>query len=680
MKRKNGLPELLAPAGNFECLIAAVDAGADAVYIGGKRFGARAYAKNFDADELSRAVSYCHLHGVKLYVTLNTLVEDSEMADAVEYAAELYNMGVDALIIADVGAISEIRRKIPNLELHASTQMSVHSTSGAEAAYELGCTRVVLARELSLSDIKSVTEKCRAEIEVFVHGALCVCHSGQCLFSSLVGGRSGNRGECAQPCRLPYNNGKYPLSLKDMSLAAHIEELIDSGVASLKIEGRMKSPSYVYTVVSIYRRLLDEHRSANSVEAEKLRRAFSRGGFTDSYFVGKSLENMTGVRSESDKSDSKIYELDSFEPTRVRVRASVRLKLGEPSSMTISDGVRSATAYGDAPDLAINAPLEPASVRQRLAKMGNTYLELSESDIELELDSGINLSPARLNALRRSAVDAFSGVSRSHIEVESEDYIRKAKESKVNFKCVSAQFMSEKVFLSLYAKGDTRKLDMTFIPLASSDDALAKSNGVYLPPVIFDSEEVGVRELLSRAKNIGAKYALVGNIGQIALARDAGLVPIGDFRLNVTNAVSRAAYNSMGVSEMLASAELTLPKARDTSCGVITYGRIPLMITERCFICENFGCESCESAALTDRKGEKFPLLRESEHRNLVLNCAVTYMGDKRAELDKYRITHTHLIFTNESPAEAHRAISAYFSAKPLGASVRRVGRRDFEK
>ena len=249
MKRKNSLPELLAPAGNFECLIAAVAAGADAIYVGGKRFGARAYAKNFDSEELARAVSYCHLHGVKLYVTLNTLIEDGEMSDAISYAAELYNIGVDALIIADVGAISEIRRKIPNLELHASTQMSVHSTSGAEAAYELGCTRVVLARELSLSDIKSVTEKCRAEVEVFVHGALCVCHSGQCLFSSLVGGRSGNRGECAQPCRLPYNNGKYPLSLKDMSLASHIEELIDSGVASLKVEGRMKSPSYVYTVV-----------------------------------------------------------------------------------------------------------------------------------------------------------------------------------------------------------------------------------------------------------------------------------------------------------------------------------------------------------------------------------------------------------------------------------------------
>ena len=675
------MPELLAPAGNFECLIAAVAAGTDAIYVGGKRFGARAYAKNFDSEELARAVSYCHLHGVKLYVTLNTLIEDGEMSDAISYAAELYNIGVDALIIADVGAISEIRRKIPNLELHASTQMSVHSTSGAEAAYELGCTRVVLARELSLSDIKSVTEKCRAEVEVFVHGALCVCHSGQCLFSSLVGGRSGNRGECAQPCRLPYNNGKYPLSLKDMSLASHIEELIDSGVASLKVEGRMKSPSYVYTVVSTYRKLLDEHRSANSEEGERLRRAFSRGGFTDSYFIGKpSAKNMTGVRSESDKNDSKTDELSEFLPTRIKVRASVVLKLGQPSAMTLSDGVRSAGAYGDAPDVAINAPLDTSSVRARLAKMGNTYLSLDESDIELTLDDGINLSPAKLNALRRAAVDAFSGISRESVSVEPEDYIKKAKEYRGGAPLISAQFMREELFSALNASGETDKFDVTFIPLNSSAEALSLSNGVYIPPIIFDSEEEGVRRALARLTDLGVKYALVSNIGQIELARNAGLTPIGDFRLNVTNAESRRAYMNMGVDKMLASVELTLPKARDVAAGVVTYGRIPLMITERCFICENFGCDACDKAAFTDRKGEKFPLIRESEHRNLILNCAVTYMGDKRAELEKYRISHTHFIFTVESDREARQAIDAYFKQKPLDKSVRRVGRRDFEK
>ena len=222
MRIKDALPELLAPAGDFECLVAAVRGGADAVYVGGKAFSARAYAKNFDIEEIKRAVSYCHLHGVKLYVTMNIQIYDNELDEALGFARELYFAGVDALIVADFGLISVIRRELPDFELHASTQMSVHNSIGADAAYELGCSRVVLARELSGANIKAVTESCKAETEVFLHGALCVCHSGQCLFSSMIGGRSGNRGECAQPCRLPYNDGKYLLSLNDLSLANQI--------------------------------------------------------------------------------------------------------------------------------------------------------------------------------------------------------------------------------------------------------------------------------------------------------------------------------------------------------------------------------------------------------------------------------------------------------------------------
>ncbi len=677
MKRKNDLPELLAPAGDFECLCAAVAAGADAVYVGGKRFGARAYAKNFDTEELSRAVSYCHLHSVKLYVTLNTLIEDSELADAVEYASELYNIGVDALIVADIGVIREIRRLVPSLELHASTQMSVHSTRGANAAAALGCSRVVLARELPLSDIRSVTEYSCAETEVFMHGALCVCHSGQCLFSSLVGGRSGNRGECAQPCRLPYNNGKYPLSLKDLSLASHISELISSGVASLKIEGRMKSPSYVYTVVSTYRALLDGHRSATAEEHERLRRAFSRGGFTDGYFDGDTAAAMTGVRSEADKSDSRADEYSEFSPKRVRVKATVRLLLGESSSMTLTDGTRSATVLGDVPELARNAPLDDASVRARLSKMGNTFLELSAEDIDLTLDPGINLSPARLNALRRSAADKFSGAWHRELTVKREDYIARARAMRDGYRAMTAQFMSEELFLSL---GDVLScFDITFIPISSSAEALSRSSGIYIPPVVFDSEESDVAAALARARSFGVMYALVGNIGHISLALEAGLLPVGDFRLNITNAESRQAYRAMGVEKALLSAELTLPKARDISGGVITYGRIPLMITERCFIRENFGCDSCHSAYLTDRRGEKFPMMREAEHRNLILNCAKTYMGDRRAELSRYLISHEHFIFTTETPAEARSAVSSYLAGEPLGVTVRRVGRRDLE-
>ena len=673
MRRESALPELLAPAGSFECLLAAVEAGADAVYVGGLRFGARAFAKNFDLDELSRAVVYCHLHGVRLYVTVNTLVEDREMPDLLKYCSELYRIGVDALIIADLGAIRAIRRHLPDFELHASTQMSVHSTLGANAAAGLGIVRTVAARELSFENIKSITENSKCEIEVFLHGALCVCHSGQCLFSSMVGGRSGNRGECAQPCRLPFAGGKYPLSLKDLSLAGHIPELIDSGVASLKIEGRMKSPSYVYTVTKIYRKLLDERRAANEKELAELRRAFSRDGFTDGYFTGNITRDMTGIRSEEDKEMSRDIADMTFAPMRKRVRASVKLKLGEPSEMTLVSDEKTVTVTGEVPEAARNAPLTREGVCERLAKMGNTYFTLDKNDITLSLDEGINLAPSALNALRRAAVLALEYAGRETVTIsyQSQTTVK-------NEKITSAQFFLESEFLSaLEYRGELfSSLDMTFVPLFSSERTLGASNGVYLPPVVTDGEFEALVEALEKAKKQGVMYALVGNIGQIELVLSLGFIPIGDFRLNITNGESLAAYKQMGVKFSILSPELTLPKARDIGGGVITYGRIPLMITERCFISENFGCERCDNAALTDRRGERFPMMRETPHRNLIFNSVPTYLGDRVRELADNRINARHLLFTKESAEEICRVLSAHRSGLPLDTPVRRAGRR----
>ena len=673
MRRNEKLPELLAPAGSFECLLAAVEAGADAVYVGGRRFGARAFAKNFDIEELARAVVYCHLHGVKLYVTVNTLVEDREMPELIEYCAELYRVGVDALIIADVGAIRAIRRCLPDFELHASTQMSVHSTLGANAAASLGITRTVVARELSLENIKSITENSKCEIEIFLHGALCVCHSGQCLFSSLVGGRSGNRGECAQPCRLPFGNGKYPLSLKDLSLASHIPELIDSGVASLKIEGRMKSPTYVYTVTKIYRRLLDEQRRATANEFDELRRAFSRDGFTDGYLTGKIGRGMTGVRSDEDKQSSRELVERSFEPDRVKTRAKVQIKLGSESEMTLSIDKKSVTVRGAVPSEAINAPLTHEGVKERLAKMGNTYFSLDPRDVELVLDEGVNLAPSALNALRRAAVEQLEHTGR---ECSPVSYIptRTAGVKKMT----TAQFFSADAFVEFADSTPDllSTLDCTFVPLFSPDEALALSRGVSLPPVVLDNELERVVTALENAKKQGVMYALVGNIGQIELALSISLVPFGDFRLNITSSESRELYREMGVRDAVLSPELTLPKARDASGSVITYGRIPLMITERCFISENFGCNNCNKAMLTDRRGEKFPMMREFEHRNLIFNSVPTYLGDKRRELSENRISARHLLFTVESAAEIAEVIRAHNSGLPLNSHVRRAGRR----
>ena len=673
MFRRNRLPELLAPAGDMECLYAAVMAGADAIYVGGKRFGARAFAKNFEIDELAAAVRYCHLHGVKLYVTLNTLIEDREMSDAVQYAASLYRIGVDALIVADLGASAAIRRYVPDLELHASTQMSVHNSLGAVAASSFGVTRTVVARELSLDEIRSVVENSPCEIEVFLHGALCVCHSGQCLFSSMVGGRSGNRGECAQPCRLPFNGGRYPLSLKDLSLADHIPELIDSGVASLKIEGRMKSPDYVYAVTSVYRRLLDEGRAADGKERELLRRAFSRGGFTDGYFVKNTKNGMTGIRSDADKQDSKSLEPIKIEPKKAKVSAKVRLKLGAPAEMTITDGTRSVTAFGQSPAVAENSPLTIESVAARLAKMGNTGLSLDQNDIEITLDDNINLPPSALNALRRDAAEKFESCDRPLADFKYSP-IRAARDEEP---VTTAQFFSVASFLEGYKQCQLKQeIDIAFLPHTSPVDALQKAGGIYLPPVIFDSEWETVKKSLEKARENGIMYALVSNIGQIELVKSLGFEIYGDFRLNVTNGESASVYRQMGVDHLILSPELTLPQARDIGGSLITYGRIPLMITERCFISENFGCESCNKCSLTDRKGEKFPMMREFSHRNIIFNSIPTYMGDRVDELRSHRITSEHLIFSTEGGREIVSVLDAISGASPLPRRVRRVGRR----
>lgn len=675
MRRKGKLPELLAPAGDFECLYAAIKAGADAVYVGGKLYSARAYAKNFDLDELRRAVAYCHLRGVKLYVTLNTLLYNNEIPAALDFARELYRIGVDALIVADVGLIRELRRVLPELELHGSTQMSVHNSYGADLACEMGCTRVVLARELSGENIAEVTEVCKPEIEVFLHGALCVSHSGQCLFSSMVGGRSGNRGECAQPCRLPYGKG-YPLSLRDLSLAHHIPSLIKSGVASLKIEGRMKSPEYVYTVVSIYRKLLDECRFSTPAEDRALDEIFSRGGFTDGYFRSSLDNGMTGVRSEAAKAVSRALK-ESFEAERVSVFAKAVFKLGEPAELTlgIKGEDRAVTVYGAVPSEARSAPLDSDSVKARLAKMGNSYLSLDKSDIDLSLDEGINLSPGEINALRRAAVDKIEIEERvvPDIEVESLDNLTRGGSN-----LRTALFYEPKLLSEIGADADY--FDICFVPIHRLCECSDMPRGVVLPPVIMENELDEVRSMLNKAKEKGVMYTLVGNLGHLKLVLDAGLKPVGDFRLNVYNSYAAAEYAERGFGEIMLSTELTLPEAYGVYGRCLVYGRVPLMLTERCFMKDSFGCGECSRCSLVDRRGVAFPMKREYKHRNIIFNSAITYLGDKPHERE--RLSGEHFIFSTEDKYEAISVIDAFRYSKPfpLKYPMRRVGKRKIDK
>ncbi len=684
MKRKGNLPELLLPAGSPEALIAAVKGGADAVYLARERFGARAYARNFSAEELRQGVRYCHLHGVKVYLTLNTLLYNGELDEAVELARESWQMGVDALIISDVGLIRRIKKEGIKIPLHASTQMSVHNSLGAKEVMKLGCERVVLARELSYTNIALTTKASPIETEVFIHGALCVCHSGQCLFSSLVGGRSGNRGECAQPCRLPFDTG-YTLSLSDLCLAGHIEALLSSGVASLKIEGRMKSPDYVFGVASIYRRLLDEGRNATKEEERKLKSLFSREGFTDGYFTGNKFSKMEGVRTEEDKERSREVNVGEYAFDKTPVYAKVKIRIGEPSELTLYNGEATVTVYGEVAAPAISAPLDEGEVKARLSKMGATLLSLCESDIELSLEQGANLSKKSLNELRRMAAEEFESLYAKprlcSLESSQEEDFRRVTPTPKK----TAVFYNASLYNSLSEKKETDAFDICFLPLDKLKVAGSVPNGIALPSVITEAELDGVLKMLEEAKAKGVRYALVSNIGHIPLIKELGLLGYGDFRLNITNKESLNYFNSQNTLGNIISAELDFKDLEGMTGGVCSFGRIPLMITERCYIRSKLSCKldtslptvrtGVNNCLLKDRRGAEFPVLCEYGHRNVIFNSVPTYLGDMKDRLNRGGLGE-HFIFSSEGVEEARELLLSYKKGEKINGALRRIGRR----
>ncbi len=759
MKRKERLPELLAPAGSREALYAAVSAGADAVYLGG-RFNARAYAKNFDDAALFDAVAYAHAFGVRVYVTLNTLLYDREMQDFLSYAGVVRECGADAAIVADAGAMRLLHEELPGLELHASTQAFVHSTAGADVYAALGCRRVVLAREMTGEGIAAVTAACRAETEVFLHGALCVCHSGQCLFSSLVGGRSGNRGECAQPCRLPYN-GAYPLSLRDLCLAGHIPELIGSGVASLKIEGRMKSPGYVFRVCSVYRRLLDEGRCATPAEFSELEAAFSRGGFTDRYFTGRHRLPMCGVRSEADKEKTRLSEEErAYLPKKKSLRAEAILLPAEAARLTLDDGAHRVSVTGEKVDLARTAPISSEFVTTQLCKMGATFYTLAPEDVAVTLGEGCFATAGGLNALRRAATEALREATRAPLSASRQ--ISAALPPEDGDSCPSAVSSERAVPVSGGARLPAQAADGIFrivkgasenparpsavgtekefgtekeAGFSSRDPAVSgtaraaggqapvpsyrsprltrtelprrqavcytaeqlrvardsgwfdlcvrplflrgadPADGVMLPPVVMPGEEDEFCRALRQSASEGVRYALCEAPWQFAPARQAGLIPLGDFRLNVTNAKTFSLFSEMGVGDLVLSPEIPMRALSRLPGRVLTYGRIPLMVTERCFMREIANCDACGRTALCDRRQARFPILRIPIHRNEILNSLPTYMGDRPGELAEAGITAEQYRFTVESAEETQDVIAAARAARSLPLPVRRLVR-----
>ena len=687
MRRKTALPELLSPAGSPEALYAAVSAGADAVYLGGLH-SARAFAKNFDEAALSDAVCYAHLYGVRVYLALNTLLFDRELGGVLAYAERVAALGIDAAIVADVGLLALLRRHLPQLPIHASTQAFIHNVDTADLYASLGASRVVAARELSLDNIRRMVDGAAAEVEVFLHGALCVSHSGQCLFSSLVGGRSGNRGECAQPCRLPYGKG-YPLSLSDLSLAEHVPALIDAGIASLKIEGRMKSPAYVHGVTSLYRRLLDEGRAATREEVREAAALFSRGGFTDRYLTARHTEPMTGVRSEADKAATRERQ-ENFTFVPKDVTGAAEIVEGKPARFSLSLGERTVTVTGDVPSAAKSAPLTEEDVRTRLTKFGGTFLRLPPSDLSLTLDEGLFLTAGALNSLRRAAAEALLNATRPPLCEENpqkgatptvaveDTATTKTAKAPADAKTVETAAPLPHRTAACHTVAQYRALldegffDRLYLPLeaVATVDA-AKGAEVAMPSVITDAERPRVLAMLKAAYERGARYALCESYGQIALVREVGFTAVGGHRLNVTNRESATVLLALGVPDLLLSPELSATRLSPLPHRAIVYGRIPLMLTERCFVRKGFGCGACERAALTDRRGVRFPMLREWEHRTVILNSLPTYLGD-RPELLR-AVTREHYLFTVETEKECRAVCRAARGHEPMAVAVRRL-------
>lgn len=674
-ERKNNLiftPELLAPAGSRESLEAAIDAGADAVYMGGE-FNARANARNFDRPAIKDAIELCAKYGVKSYITLNTLVYEREMRDWLEYAAYLWECGADAFITADLGAAALLRKHIPDVRLHASTQMSVHNLAGVELLCSLGFERVVVARELPREELRYITENTDTEIEAFIHGALCVSASGQCLFSSLVGGRSGNRGECAQPCRLDYD-GRSILSLRDNCLARYITEICDMGISSLKIEGRMKTPEYVHGTVKTYRRLLDEHRNASEREVAKMAELFSRSGFTDGYYTGKK-DGMCGIRTDLDK--KKSAALPPFEGIGRKLGCDIDCVIEKniPARLTLTAGERSVTVEGAVPSEAQNAPIDKSTVERSLTKLGNTGLEAK--NVNITLGEGLFMRASELNALRRLATDALTpSPARETVPPLPSDILSKRTADTEPYG-TSARFAGAR---QLSESGVTEAdIPRIYLPLSELTPD-TEANGIILPAVVFDSEWESMLAALVRAKESGAEYAIAANIAEIPLLREMGFTVTADFRLNCTNPYTAEQLRTLGADEVILSPELKIGGMRDIHGrkSVITYGRVPLMLCEKCPGKEMGKCPDCREGRayyITDRTGMRFPVLREEGHRAVIYNCAPIYTADTKKETARAGSFAEHFIFSDESGIEIRRILDAYrrgtSAREALGADAR---------
>ena len=673
--------EILAPVGNEEMLRAAVFSGADAVYLGFSGFNARTSANNFNADTLKDAVTFCHARGVAVHVALNTTVYGGELPALEQAIRAVAASGADAVICQDLAVATLIGKIAPQLPRHGSTQMSVHSLQGALELKELGFTRVVLARELSMPEVEHITKHCGIETECFVHGALCMCVSGQCYMSAFLGGRSGNRGSCAGPCRLPFEANALPegkpgrlhhLSLKDNSVIDKLDKLQALGVASAKIEGRLRTPEYVAAAVSACL----AGREGRAYDRDLLKNAFSRSGFTSGYLDGKIDGTMFGVRSEADAEQTKktlpmLRELYRRERSRVPVKMKLEIEEGgEKLTVTDADGSK-AFAYGDAePQPARTDPTE--SLHRSLAKTGGTPFAVEDQDITVEMDGGPWFIPGgAVNELRREALDAL---------LKKREVLRPWPTTEEHMPALPLRTLPPhrtlRARFESWEQVPERALDgieYFILPIAQADRVPREWRAktlLELPRVMFGKLEEDTARRIAATQDTGFAGYEVSNIAHLRLCR--GLPMSGSFGLNITNQLAAQFYADNGLGSML-----ILPEVKDSDIstiapthngrpvptGVLVYGHMPLMVTRACPLQNIHDCAHCDkTGVLTDRKAKKFPV-RCGLGVRTIYNPVPIYMGDKPGALT---VDYGVAYFTLESREEAAKILEMIRTHAPF--------------